>query len=111
VRWALRVGLAVVFLAAGASKLAGAPEAVELFDDIGAGQPLRYLVGTLELAGAVGLFVPRLTRPAALGLAALMVGATLVNVVVLQVSPLLTVLLAAAAIATAALSSPGSRTR
>ncbi|WP_369137902.1 DoxX family protein [Modestobacter versicolor] len=109
--WALRAGLAGMFLAAGLSKLAGAPEAVELFDDIGAGQWLRPLVGALEVAGAVGLFVPRLTRSAALGLAALMAGATVVNVVVLGVSPLLTVLLAAAAVAAAALSSPGSRTR
>ncbi|MBB3675418.1 DoxX family protein [Modestobacter versicolor] len=106
----LRIGLAVVFLAAGLSKLAGAPELVDLFDDIGAGQWLRYLVGVCEVAGAVGLLVPRLTRPAALGLTALMVGATVVNVAVLQVSPLVTVVLALAAGTTAALS-PGSRRR
>ena len=64
----------------------------------------------LELAGAVGLLVPRLVRAAALGLAALMVGATLTNVAVLHVSPAITVVLACAAGATAALS-PASRRR
>ena len=107
---ALRIGLAAMFLAAGLAKVAGAPEAVDLFDDIGAGQELRYLVGGCEVAGAVGLLVPRLVRAAALGLAALMVGATVTNVAVLQVSPVLTVVLAFAAVATALLSR-GSRRR
>ena len=34
-RWVLRIGLAAMFGVAGLSKVAGAPEAVELFDDIG----------------------------------------------------------------------------
>ena len=49
------------------------------------------------MAGAVGLFVPRLRSAAALGLAALMVGASLTNVLVLHVSPALTIGLAVAA--------------
>jgi putative oxidoreductase len=97
--WALQLVLAAVFAGAGLAKLGGSPEMVQLFADIGAGQPLRYLVGALELAGAVGLLVPRLTALAALGLAALMAGATVTNVVVLGVGPALPlVLLAAAAV-------------
>ena len=88
-----RFALAAVFAGAGLAKLGGEPAMVELFDDIGAGAGLRYLVGLLEVAGAVGLLVPRLTGLAALGLAALMAGATVTNVVVLGTSPLLTVAL------------------
>ena len=103
VRWVLRVALAAVFLAAGLGKLAGDPAQVEMFAAIGAGQELRYLVGGLEVAGAVGLFVPRLRSAAALGLAALMVGATVANVGVLHVSPALTIGFAVAAVALAVL--------
>ena len=103
VGWVLRVALAAVFLAAGLGKLAGDPAQVDLFADIGAGQELRYLVGGLELAGAVGLFVRGLRSAAALGLAALMVGATVVDVLVLHVSPALTIALAVAAVALAVL--------
>ena len=49
----------------------------------------RHVVGALEIAGAVGLLVPRLSGLAALGLVGLMVGATLTNVFVLGTSPLL----------------------
>ncbi len=45
------------------------------FDDIGLGQWLRYLTGALEIAGAIGLLIPRLCGLAALGLAGVMVGA------------------------------------
>lgn len=91
--WLLRIGLALVFAGAGFSKVAGDPAMLQLFDDIGAGQGLRHLVGALELAGAVGLLIPRLCGLAAIGLALLMVGASVVNVVVLDVSAGFTLLL------------------
>ncbi|WP_210728486.1 DoxX family membrane protein, partial [Cellulomonas septica] len=50
--WVARAALALVFLGAGASKLAGEAAMVEMFDDIGAGQWPRLLVGALEVAGA-----------------------------------------------------------
>ena len=93
VGWLLRIALALVFAGAGFSKLAGEPAMLRLFDDVGAGQGLRYVVGTLELAGAVGVLVPRLCGLAAAGLALLMVGASVVNVAVLGVSPAFTLLL------------------
>jgi putative oxidoreductase len=76
--------LAVVFLVAAIAKLTGQPSTVQMFADIGAGQWLRYLVGITEAAGAFGLLVPRLTAFAALGLAAEMAGATVINLAVLH---------------------------
>lgn len=83
--WGVQVLLSVFFLAAAAlPKLLGQQYAVQLFDDIGAGHWLRYLVGTLELAGAIGLLIPRLAGLAALGLVGLMLGAAATQVVVLH---------------------------
>jgi putative oxidoreductase len=45
---------------------------------------LRYLVGVLELAGAIGLLMSRLAGLAALGLVAPMVGAVVTQVFVLD---------------------------
>lgn len=73
--WVLRVVVGLAFLAAGGSKLAGAPAMVEMFAKIGFGQWFRILTGLLEVAGAIGLFVPRLVVYAASLLAVVMVGA------------------------------------
>jgi uncharacterized membrane protein YphA (DoxX/SURF4 family) len=99
--WASQVLLAALFVGGGMSKLAGSPEMVDMFADIGAGQWLRYLVGACEVGGAIGLLIPRLTAAAALGLVGLMVGATVTNVVILDASPVLpmVLLLVASAIA------------
>ena len=82
--WAAQVLLAAVFALAALPKLAGAHSAVAMFGQIGAGQWLRYLVGTAELAGAVGLLIPRLAGLAAAGLAADMAGASIINIAVLH---------------------------
>lgn len=82
--WAAQVLLAAVFAAAAVPKLTGAHSAVATFGQIGAGQWLRYLVGTAELAGAIGLLIPRLAGLAAAGLAADMAGATIINIGVLH---------------------------
>src|SRR6266536_3073226 len=70
--WALQALLAIQFAGAGSLKLGGAQQMVDLFTQIGAGQWLRYLVGALELAGAIGLLLPRLSGLAALGLLGLL---------------------------------------
>jgi uncharacterized membrane protein YphA (DoxX/SURF4 family) len=88
--WVLRLALAALFAGAGLAKLAGDAAMVDMFADIGAGQGLRYVVGSCELLGAVGLLVPRLAGAAASGLVGLMIGATLTNVFVLEVTPALT---------------------
>jgi putative oxidoreductase len=99
--WALQGVLALTFAMAGFAKVGGDAAMVEMFATIGIGQGFRYLVGALEIAGAVGVLVPQLSGLAALGLVCLMVGATLTNVVVLGTSPLLPlVLLVVSALAT-----------
>lgn len=83
----VQIALAVQFIAAGTTKLLGEAQMVTMFDDIGAGQWFRLLIGVLEVAGAIGLLVPRLAGLAATGLAALMAGAVVTNVAVLAIAP------------------------
>lgn len=81
----LRVLLGVFFVVASAApKLVGEASTVQIFAEIGAGDWLRYAIGIVELAGGVGLLVPRLVRVAATGLIALMVGAAATQVFVLD---------------------------
>ena len=82
--WVLQVVLALFMGMAGAGKLAGTDESVQLFDDVGVGQWLRYVTGALEVAGAVGLLIPLLAGLAALGLAAVMVAAAVTDAFVLD---------------------------
>ena len=89
--WALRALLAVLFAMAGSAKVFGDPAMVEMFATIGVGQWFRYAIGALEVSGAGGVLVPRLSGPAALGLVLLMAGAVLTNLFVLGASPLLPV--------------------
>jgi putative oxidoreductase len=91
--WVLQALLALQFAMAGLAKVFGDPAMVEMFATIGVGQWFRYAVGALELAGAVGVLIPRLCGLAALGLVGLMAGATLTNVLVLGTSPLLPIVL------------------
>jgi uncharacterized membrane protein YphA (DoxX/SURF4 family) len=83
--WAAQILLAAFFLfGAALPKLIGSHSMVQEFGLIGAGQWFRYLVGTLELAGAIGLLIPWLAGLAAAGLAADMAGATIVNATMLH---------------------------
>ena len=91
--WILQAVLALMFAMAGLAKVVGDAAMVEMFATIGIGQWFRYVVGALEIAGAVGVLVPRLSGLAALGLACLMTGATLTNLFVLGASPLLPLVL------------------
>jgi len=99
--WLMRIALTGMFLGAGFSKLAGEPVMVEMFEIIGMGQWLRYFVGACEVAGAVGVLVPRVSVLAAAGLALLMVGASVANVTVLDTSPATTIVIFLVALLTA----------
>ena len=90
--------LALMFAMAGFAKVGGDPAMVEMFATIGVGQWFRYVVGALEISGAVGVLVPRLSGPAALGLVCLMVGAILTNLFVLGASPVLPLVLLLASV-------------
>jgi putative oxidoreductase len=83
--WAAQILLAAIFVfVAAPGKLTGSHFEVQQFSLIGAGQWLRYFVGTAELAGAIGLLTPWLAGLAAAGLAANMAGATIFNATVLH---------------------------
>jgi len=83
--WAAQILMAAFFLfVAAPGKLIGDHQAVQEFGAIGAGQWFRYLVGIIELAGAIGLLVPGLAGLAAAWLAADMAGATITNATVLR---------------------------
>jgi putative oxidoreductase len=89
--WVLQVLLALQFAMAGLAKVGGDPAMVEMFTTIGIGQWFRYMVGALELFGAIGVLVPRTSGLAVLGLVCLMTGATLTNLFILGASPWLTI--------------------
>ncbi|MGW0559123.1 DoxX family protein [Streptomyces sp. NPDC003016] len=73
---ALQILLALFFAVPSASpKLVAHSSAAESFDRIGFGDWFMYLVGGLELAGAIALLIPVLSGVAAPALGALMVGA------------------------------------
>jgi putative oxidoreductase len=83
--WVLQILMGVFFVVASAApKFVGDAYAVEIFVQIGAGDWFRYFVGAVELAGGIGLMVPRLAAPAAVGLMGLMIGAAVTQAVVLD---------------------------
>jgi uncharacterized membrane protein len=101
--WVLQLLLGLAIAGGGVLKLSGDPAMVEMFDDIGAGQWLRLVIGLLEVAGAVGLIVPRVRALAAFCLLVLLLGATVTNATVLDTSPLVSLVLAVVALAIALL--------
>ncbi|SEI15789.1 DoxX-like family protein [Methylobacterium sp. 275MFSha3.1] len=81
--WSLQIVLALVFLAAGGAKLAGIPMMVQVFDLVGLGQWFRIVTGLIEVAGAIALLIPAYAGLAALLLGCTMVGAVLAHLTVL----------------------------
>ncbi|QFG19828.1 DoxX family protein [Actinomadura sp. WMMB 499] len=75
---------AFLVFASGLPKLAGQADAVETFALLGWNDLMRYLVGAVEVAGAVGLVIPRLAGLAATGLIGLMIGAVLTQILVIE---------------------------
>jgi uncharacterized membrane protein YphA (DoxX/SURF4 family) len=101
VLWLAQVALAVMFLMAGGSKLAGVPAMVSMFDQIGWGQWFRYVTGIIEVTAGIALLVPSAAIFGALLLIPTMLGAIATNVFIVHASPVipLVVLLVAAAVA------------
>jgi putative oxidoreductase len=99
--WLTQVALAVMFLMAGGSKLAGVPAMVSLFDAIGLGQWFRYVTGVIEATSGIALLVPSAAIFGALLLIPTMLGAIVTNLFVVPASPVmpLLLLLGAAAVA------------
>lgn len=73
---ALRILVALAFLMAAGTKFAAQADAVRF------GRWFMYVIACVELAGAIGILIPRLAGPAALGLTALLTGAVVTQLVV-----------------------------
>jgi putative oxidoreductase len=91
--WLTQVVLALMFLMAGGSKLAGVPAMVGLFDAIGVGQWFRYVTGIVEVISGIALLVPSAAIFGALLLIPTMLGAIVTNVFVVPASPVMPLLL------------------
>jgi hypothetical protein len=99
--WITQVALALMFVMAGGSKLAGVPAMVTLFGALGLGQWFRYVTGVIEVTSGILLLVPSAAIYGALLLIPTMLGAIAINLFVVPASPVapLVLLLAAAAVA------------
>ena len=93
--WGVQILAALAFLAAGGSKLSGAPEMVEMFEKIGFGQSFRYITGSLEVIGALLLLLPRTAAIGGWLLAAVMIGAIGTHLFIIGGSPVPAVILLA----------------
>ena len=80
--WVLQVLLAAVYAFSAFGKLTADAQNVAGFEAMGLGTPGMYIIGALELAGAIAMFVPRLTGLAALCFVALMIGAVIATLAV-----------------------------
>jgi putative oxidoreductase len=86
----VQVLLGLLFLAAGAAKLAGAAIMISQFELIGLGQSFRFVFGWLEIIGGLCLFIPRTAVYGAVLLSWLMLGAmgaTIAHVARVAVTP------------------------
>jgi putative oxidoreductase len=88
--WVLQVLLGAAFVMAAATKFTRYPEVVETFDRIGFGDWFMYLIGILEVAGAIGLVIPALSGVAGLALAGLLTGAILTQLLLFSPSTAVT---------------------
>jgi uncharacterized membrane protein len=73
--WVLQVLTAAVFVFAAIPKVTADPMAVAGFAAMGIGTAGMHVIGILEIAGAIALFIPRLAGLAGLAFVALMIGA------------------------------------
>ncbi len=69
-----QVALAVLFMGAGAAKLAGAHVMIQQFEVIGIGQAARYIVGSFEIVADICLLSTRLAACGALLVSCITVG-------------------------------------
>jgi uncharacterized membrane protein YphA (DoxX/SURF4 family) len=81
VLWVVQALLAAFFVYSGLMLFGDG--VIDKFDEIGVGQWLRYVTGALEIAGAIGLVIPRLCGLAALGLSGVMAGAVVTELFLL----------------------------
>ena len=77
--WVLLGILGLLFLFAGAGKLTGSADL--MFEAWGYAAWFATVIGVLEVAGGIGLLIPRLAKPAMGGLGIIMLGAAYTHLV------------------------------
>jgi putative oxidoreductase len=82
--WLPRVAVALIFLSVGWEKFDAHGMWVRIFARIGLGDWFRYLTGTMQVGGALLMFVPPLVRLGAVVLACTMIGAIATNIFILN---------------------------
>jgi putative oxidoreductase len=75
IAWILQILLAVAFIASGGNKFLHLADTVKGFGGMGFPGWFAYFIAGAEVLGGIGLLVPHLVRPAALGLILVMLGA------------------------------------
>ena len=80
--WTLQVLLAAVYAFSAYGKLTAEAQNVAGFEAMGLGMPGMYIIGALELAGAIAMFIPALTGLAATCFVALMIGAVIMTLAI-----------------------------
>jgi uncharacterized membrane protein YphA (DoxX/SURF4 family) len=93
--WILKIVLALMFLAAAAIKIAGAPMMVAEFGKVGLGQWFRYFTALMEISGAVLLLWPGRTAIGAGILACVCIGAFFAQLLAIHMDVVHTIVLAA----------------
>ena|ERR1051326_2320006 len=83
-RWWPRLAVAILFFLLGKSKFNAQSGWIKIFDQIGFGQWLRYLTGTLQMVGAFAVLIPRVFPLGILVLSFTMLGAMAAWVFVLK---------------------------
>ena len=79
--WALRILLALGYIAASLGKLSGHPEVIQMFENWGYPEPFYLVIGIFELLFAVLILIPKTLKIALIGLVALMLGALLTHLI------------------------------
>jgi uncharacterized membrane protein YphA (DoxX/SURF4 family) len=79
--WGLQIVTAAVFVMAAVPKVAADPQAVAGFNAMGLGVTGMYVIGLLEITGAIALLTPLLCGLAGFAFVGLMIGAVLTTLV------------------------------
>ena len=93
--WVVRIALALIFVATGATKILSVQQLVDGFALIGIGQWFRYFTGAIEISGVLLLLWPRTSAIGALILLAVSVGAFFVQFFIMHGDAVHTLALAA----------------
>ena len=81
--WVVQVLGATLAFVVGLAKLSGDEQMIQIFAAIGMGQWFRYVTGLIEFASAILLLIPALSGIGALLLVSTMIGAILIDILII----------------------------